>query len=107
MTDAQKFVLMLERTYGKYPGPMMKEVIAERLERASPDHLTRLYNEIVTYYMPNYVQPPTLAHILKYQREMAPAGRVQIEDQTEGYVSREEGLVFIKEIMRKLCEKEK
>ena len=102
MTESEKFVLMLEKTYGKYQGSMMRDIIANRLSKASKEHLSRLYDEITSYFMPAYSQPPTLAHILKYQRGLSPIGRMQIEDQTEGYVSREEGLLFIKELMQKL-----
>jgi len=105
MINSQEFVNLLEQTYGKYPGPAMKIVIANRFQKASAEHLARLYEAITSWYMPSYSQPPTLAHILKYQRELPPVGRIAIEDGTEGYVTPEEGKRFIKDLLKKLVGK--
>ena len=105
MINSQDFVDLLEQTYGKYPGKAMMIVIVDKLKDFSQDHLYRLYNEVVCNYMPSYSQPPTLAHILKYQRELPPAPRKLLEENLEGHVTSEEGERFIKELMKKLSNK--
>jgi len=102
MINSQGFADLLEQTYGKYPGKAMKIVIVDRLKGFSPDHLYRLYKEIVSNYMPSYSQPPTLAHVLKYQRDLPPPPNKLLEDNTEGYVTPGEGLAFIKQLLEKL-----
>ena len=108
MTLAEKFVKALEQTYGPYAGPTMRTVIANHYKKTSQKRLFRIFAQITECYMPNYQQPPTLAHILKYERDLPPAPMLplsMIEDKTEEYVTPEEGLEFIKNLMEGLGKK--
>lgn len=104
-------VKKIEDTWGKY-NPAMLGLVVEYLGTSTPVFCRSLYSVLADYHDGNW--PPSRATMVKYHdesikrldnyRDIVPVAH-RIESKPEEFVSPEEGLRRIKEILEKIGEK--
>lgn len=94
----------LQKVFGDWPGPMMKELVAEYFNRLDPRFAAGLLDYIVSWYSPVRPGGPSLAEIRRLAEEMPPLPPVmQIEDGSS--VSRDEAADGMRGILEILAKK--
>jgi len=99
--NGERLAQLLEKTFGPYPGPLMKDVVADHYKDRDSAFVARLYKHIVMNYKP-YGGPPCLAEIRVMVAELPPS-QLRIEEGER--VTNEEGLAFVQKILKMLDKK--
>ena len=96
---------MLERAYGSYPGPAMREIVNNHYRSYGDDQLLNLYRYIIKQHE-SHGSPPVLSTIMVMAYRLpyhGPLRKVAIEEEKD--VSPAEGIKRLRELLDNLCKK--